>query len=281
MPPRRHTAGPLVIIGGHEDKEQDRVILRTVVRELADGPLIVLTAASEVPDALWSEYQRVFRRLGVRQIRHLHVDSRAEALEGRAAELLRGAGGVFVTGGDQLRITSQIGDTPVYDGVRAVYEQGGVIAGTSAGASVMCETMMVSGDGEVSPRIASDVRLAPGFGFFRDAIVDQHFAERGRIGRLLGAVALNPRVLGVGIDENTAVVVRRSRAQVVGAGAVYMVDASGVDYSNVVDEPGDRALSIFGLRLHVLTQGDTFDLVARAPAHHAAELIDEALDAGP
>jgi cyanophycinase len=118
------------------------------------------------------------------------------------------AGAIFFTGGDQLQLTSQLGGTPHCDHIQAFYYQrGGVIAGTSAGASVICETMLVSGNGEDSLKIGDTLRMAPGLGFVKDMIIDQHFAERGRIGRLLTAVAQNPRLLGVGIDEDMAILV--------------------------------------------------------------------------
>jgi cyanophycinase len=195
----------------------------------------------------------------------LYVHDRAETLDGEVVRALDGAGGVFFTGGDQLRISSQIGDTPVERRVREIHETGGVIAGTSAGASVMSDTMLVKGSSGESHRIG-DLHMAPGLGLVRDVIIDQHFAERGRIGRLLGAVAQNPRVLGVGIDEDTAIVVRGGRFAVVGSGAVYVVDGEGVTRSNIAEAEPDRALSMHDVRLHVLSAGDAFDLATRRPA---------------
>ncbi|HEY0436351.1 MAG TPA: cyanophycinase, partial [Phenylobacterium sp.] len=172
--------------------------------------------------------------------------------------------GVFFSGGDQLRIASQIGDTPIERKVRQIHQAGGVIAGTSAGASVMSETMLVGGSNSESHRIG-DLNMAPGLGLIRDAIIDQHFAERGRIGRLLGAVAHNPRILGVGIDEDTATLWEEGRFTVLGSGAVYVVDAEGVTQSNIAEARSASALSLHDVRLHVLASGDGFDLERRAP----------------
>lgn len=122
---------------------------------------------------------------------------------------------MFFSGGDQLRISSQIGDTPVEERVREIHERGGLVAGTSAGASVMSETMLVKGTSGESHKIG-DLHMAPGLGLVRDVIIDQHFAERGRFGRLFGAVAHNPRELGLGIDEDTAIVVEGERFEVIG-----------------------------------------------------------------
>ena len=264
----------LIIIGGHEDKEGDRAILREVARRVGAGPLVVATVASSVPDALWNDYEPLFRRLGVRHLRRLDVGSREEATDPRNVELLTGAAGVFFTGGDQLKITSQIGDTPVYQAIHAIHEAGGVICGTSAGASVMTETMLVGGNGEESHRIGSALQMAPGLGLLPDVIVDQHFAERGRIGRLLGAVAQNPRILGVGIDEDTAIVVQRGRFSVLGSGAVYVVDGRHITRTNLTTDARDHTLSVYDVKLHVLSEGDAFHLARRRPAGVAAEAAE-------
>jgi cyanophycinase len=261
-----HTEGTLIIIGGHEDKEGDRVILRALAAHAQGGALVVVTAASNVPDELWGDYEPLFRDLGVKDVRHLHVDTRAEAHDPERLRTLDGAAAVFFTGGNQLKLTSQLGDTPVYQRVRALYEGGGCVAGTSAGASVVSETMLVTGDSDASPKVGDAVSMAPGFGFLQGVIVDQHFAERGRIGRLIGAVAQNPRILGVGIDEDTAIVCEGGQFTVLGASGVYVVDGRDVSHSNVVDEARDRTLSVYDLRVHLLNVGDTFDLFARRPA---------------
>jgi cyanophycinase len=257
--------GPLIIIGGREDREGERVILREVARRLNGGRLVVATVASHEPEGYFDIYRRAFADLGVTDMAELYVHDRAETLDGEMARALDGAGGVFFTGGDQLRISSQIGDTPVERRVREIHETGGVVAGTSAGASVMSDTMLVKGSSGESHRIG-DLHMAPGLGLVRDVIIDQHFAERGRIGRLLGAVAQNPRVLGVGIDEDTAIVVRGGRFAVVGSGAVYVVDGEGVTRSNIAEAEPERALSMHDVRLHVLSAGDAFDLATRRPA---------------
>jgi cyanophycinase len=151
--------------------------------------------------------------------------------------------------------------------VRAIHKRGGVVAGTSAGASVMSETMLVKGTSQESHRIG-DLHMAPGLGLVRDVIIDQHFAERGRIGRLLGAVAQNPRVLGIGIDEDTAILLEGTRFSVLGAGAVYIVDGAEVTHSNIAEASPERTLSMHDVRLHVLSSGDHFDLSRRRPLTH-------------
>jgi cyanophycinase len=182
---------------------------------------------------------------------------------------------VFFTGGDQLKITSQLGDTPTYSRIQEIYEEGGVIAGTSAGASAMSETMLVANDGEASYRIKSALLMAPGLGLAQDMLIDQHFSERGRMARLIGAVSQNPRVLGVGIDEDTAMIVEHNRSfRVIGSGAVYVIDASTTTYSNIGEEDSDRTLSSFGITIHMLSQGDRFDLFTRTPYAHPADSME-------
>lgn len=260
--------GTLIIIGGREDKENNRVILREVVRRVGDGKLVVCTAATQHPEEMFHEYERVFRKLGIKHIWHLNITSRDEARDEKKLRILEDATGVFFTGGDQFKITSQMCDTPSFEMTRQVYEKGGFIAGTSAGASVMCETMMVSGLGDASHRLSNAIRLAPGFGFINGFIIDQHFAERGRIGRLLGVIAQNPRNIGIGIDEDTAIVVEgEDDFYVIGSGTVYVIDCRDMTGSNVADEDLSKTLAVYDVRLHLLTQGDFFDLHERRPKH--------------
>lgn len=256
--------GPLIIIGGHEDKDGDKVILNAVANRLGGGRLVVATIASRAPEGYFETYQKAFGALGVHDLVELYVEDRATTHDPETLTLLEGAAGVFFSGGDQLRISSQIGDTPIEKAIRDIWRRGGVLAGTSAGASVMSDTMMVRGSSAETHRIG-DLQMAPGLGLVRDVIIDQHFAERGRIGRLLGAVAQSPRVLGLGIDEDTAIILEGDDFNVIGGGGVYVVDAEGVTASNIAEAKTERALSIMDVRLHVLAEGDGFCLKTRRP----------------
>jgi len=257
-------SGPLIIIGGHEDKDGDKIILKHVAEHVRGGKLIIATVASHQPEGYFETYQKAFGALGVDDLVELYVNERSETFDENASAGFENAAGIFFTGGDQLRISSQIGDTPIETMVRDIHKRGGVVAGTSAGASVMSETMLVKGTSKESYRIG-DLHMAPGLGLVRDVIIDQHFAERGRIGRLLGAVAQNPRVLGIGIDEDTAIIVQGDHFQVAGAGAVYVVDGAGVTHSNIAEARPERTLSMHQVTLHVLSTGDGFDLKQRRP----------------
>jgi cyanophycinase len=262
---RKGSKGPLLIIGGGEDKEGERSILREVAKHLDGGRLVIATVASHEPEGYFEAYQHAFADLGVTDLVELYVKDRAETLDPDKLKILDGAAGVFFSGGDQLRISSQIGDTPIEQRVREIHERGGLLAGTSAGASVMSETMLVKGTSGESYKIG-DVHMAPGLGLVRNMIIDQHFAERGRFGRLFGAVAHNPRELGIGIDEDTALLFEDERFQVIGSGCVYVVDGAGVTHSNIAEAEPERALSMYDVRLHVLSAGDTFDVAKRRPA---------------
>jgi cyanophycinase len=259
-------SGTLIIIGGHEDRDPDgrRTILREVARRLGGGKLVLATVASHQPKGYFDDYRRAFANLEVDDLVELYLEDRGEAEASEKLAILDDAAGVFFSGGDQLRITSQIGDTPIEQKVRALFERGGVIAGTSAGATVMSETMLVRGTSAETHRIG-DLHMAPGLGLIRNVIIDQHFAERGRFGRLLGAVAHNPRVLGIGVDENTAAIVEGDVFHVIGEGAVYVFDGQHVSHVNVAEARPERVLSMHDVRVHVLGTDDGFHLKERRP----------------
>lgn len=270
----------LIIIGGKEDRSKDKIILREVARRVGSGKLVVSTVAmARGTGELFEQYEKAFRSLGVKHLFNLEINSREEAKLDSKVRILDDATAVFFTGGDQMRITSQIGDTPIYQRIREIYDEGGVIAGTSAGASAMSETMLVYGGDEESHVIGGSTRMAPGLGLIAGVLIDQHFMERGRVGRLIGAVAQNPKNLGIGIDEQTAIVVERGNGfYVLGSGAVYVFDGSEVSYSNIAEEDLSKTLSIYDLRMHMLSQGDRFDLLKRAPRQmkgRAAEKLPE------
>jgi cyanophycinase len=267
--------GTLIVIGGHEEKKGEMLILRKVADRVNSGALAVATVATRLADELWLEYQKLFKSLGVKKVVHLTVENREEAVTDEKLHLLNDVDVVFFTGGDQLKITSKLGGTRVHERIAQIYNDGGTIAGTSAGASVLSETMLVSGPGNETNRIGQDLLMAPGFGFAHDMIIDQHFAERGRIGRLLGAVARNPRLLGVGIDEDTAIIMDgEEQFQAIGAGGVYVLDGHGVTFTNISEEEPGRAISIFGINLHVLSQGDLFNLKRRHPVSRYASTVN-------
>jgi cyanophycinase len=260
--------GTLIIIGGGERKDAERTVLQEVAKRAGTGKLVVATIATAEPEETWKDYREIFGKLGVKKVEWLDVRVREEGFRDEIVRILDGASVVFFTGGDQLKITSQLGDSYVYRRIEEIYEQGGTIAGTSAGASVMSETMLISGDGDESHKVDTVLGMAPGLGLIRNAVIDQHFAQRGRLGRLLGAITQNPRTLGIGLDENTAILLEGDEQfGVVGAGAVYVLDGSKVSYSNLAEPQEDleKTMSVFDVQLHVLSAGYRFDLKERRP----------------
>lgn len=255
--------GDLIIIGGAEDKTGECSILKTFVElSLAVGERIaIVTTATEMPIEAGNQYKSLFMRLGAAQTAILNINSRDDADMEANAKLTAEAAGIFFTGGDQLRITSILGGTRVYMALHSAYKTGAVIAGTSAGASAMSRTMIVDGNDNDAARKCT-LKMAPGLGLLEKALVDQHFHQRGRIGRLLCGVAENPSILGIGIDEDTAVrVFPDDHFEVLGSNSVTVVDGRYIKSSNVSELMPDENLAISNVVLHVLPSGYGYDPV--------------------
>lgn len=257
----------LVIIGGAEDKQGERVILRRFVT-LAGGQnarIVVLTAATTVGLIAGREYTCVFGDLGVHRVTVVNIAERFQAMDEGLADIIRSASGVFFTGGDQLRITSLLGGSVVGLALKEAYHDGVVVAGTSAGASAISEIMIVGGTDDHEPTKAV-VQLAAGLGLLPNVVIDQHFAQRGRIGRLLGVVAQSPQILGIGIDENTAIHVSDKKSiEVVGGGTVTILDGRFTTLTNASETKRNEPLCLTDVKLHVLAPGYRFDLEKRIP----------------
>jgi cyanophycinase len=258
--------GQLVIIGGAEDKEGDCIILREFVRRAGgvNARIVVMTVATELPREVGENYIRVFERLGAEDVRIVDTVEREDASSSTYLEAIEKATGVFFTGGNQARITSILKDTEIDKLLHKRYAEGLVVGGTSAGAAMMPDVMIVEGDSETNPRIEI-VEMEPGMAFLPGVVIDQHFLQRGRIGRLLSAVTQQPVVLGFGIDENTAVVVSNNQFEVVGEGAVTVVDVAEITHTNLGQILKDEDLAICGAKLHILPHGYRFDLASRKP----------------
>ena len=255
--------GRLLIIGGAEDRCCGAGLLeRFVELSGADRARIVLiTTAAEVPEQVHADYERVFRKLGVDQTCELRLHGRGDADGDEAAHLVNGATGVFFSGGDQSKLRTLVGSRINTLLSQRLAGDGLVVAGTSAGATAMGRTMILGGTGpDVS---AAAVRTGPGLGLLPKALIDMHFGERGRVPRLLSAVAQDPDHLGLGLDENTGVLVDRSGFEVLGTGVATVVDAEG---ATVVLAAGEfDPITLFGVRLHLLPAGCLFDFQSRTP----------------
>lgn len=259
--------GTLLIVGGREEKQGEREILRHFTK-LAGGDcarLLIVSTASDESQALGAEYEQLFSELGA-EATALPVESRRTAATPAVLEQLQAATGLYFTGGDQLKLTSILGGTPFHEQLLADYQHRGlVVAGTSAGASALSDVMVVGGADEAAPALGT-IAMAPGLGLLRGLVIDQHFAQRGRIGRLLSALAQNPAYLGVGIDENTVLVVTPSgRGRVLGEGAVTVLDGRQISHCNPSEVAPDEPLALTRVLLHVLPGGYGYDLLRREP----------------
>ncbi len=258
--------GPLLIIGGAEDKKDDCVILNEFLSLSGGKGARIAVMAVATKDSLTVEhaYKRIFRQLGAGSCQAIHITERNDANDLDIAADIKDIDGIFFTGGDQLRITAMLGGTELYRVLHQAHAQGVVIAGTSAGAAVMSKVMIVDGENDKPPK-KEIVNLSPGLGLVEGIVIDQHFAQRGRLGRLLSVVAYNPQLLGVGIDENTAVIVDDAEGymKVIGEGAVTIVDGTDVEFSNVAAAAAEETLAVAGYRLHTLPDSYKFDLRTR------------------
>lgn len=259
--PHPGARGYVVPIGGAEDKLRDQAILRAFVDLSggADARVVVIPTASQAADT-GARYDALFSSMGA-QVRVLDIQSREDAE--RSAGELDGATGIFLTGGAQLRLSTILGGTAIAQGIRRLNARGVHVAGTSAGAAFLSEHMIAFGE-EGSTPIAGQVTLAPGLGLTNRVVVDQHFRQRDRLGRLLCALAYNPFAIGLGLDEDTAAFLAPDNVvRVLGSGGITVVDAGGLEYSSMSDADAGKVVEMIGVRLHILRDGSRFDLHAR------------------
>jgi cyanophycinase len=257
--------GWIIAIGGAENKENDRRILDRFVKAAgADrADIVVIPTASRMHET-GPRYERVFGEIGAARVSVLDFDTRRDCQEPGRLTRLEQASGIFFTGGNQLRLTTLLGGTPVAKLIRAANARGVTVGGTSAGASILSEHMIAAGD-EGSSVVAGSVRLAPGLGLTNRFIIDQHFRQRDRLGRLITALAYNPFAVGIGLDEDTAAIIGADETvEVEGSGGVTIVDASEVSYSSIDSVEEGQPACVLGLKLHVLVAGATFNLHTRA-----------------
>jgi cyanophycinase len=258
-------AGPVMIIGGAEDRFRDRLILGTYADLAggADGSIVVISTASSLGDAATQAYRELFLGLGIGTVTGIRPDERQEADDPAVVSTLSEATGIFLTGGNQSRLTQVVAGTRLGDAIANAHDRGVVLAGTSAGASALASHMVAFGRPGPTPKHRM-VTLAAGLGIVPGVVIDQHFEQRGRIGRLLALVAQSPSLLGIGIDEDTCAVVTADRVlHVLGRGAVTLVDGSHVK-TDAYRGKGYRPVLVSGAILHSLPSGYRFDMRGRA-----------------
>jgi cyanophycinase len=273
--PEGETRGHIVPIGGAEDKIGDEAILKRFV-QLCGGRhahIAVVPTASELRST-GRRYEELFRDLKASKVWVLSFETRKQCEDPEELALLDKANGVFLTGGSQLRLGTTMGGTPVAKKLRLMNASGVHVAGTSAGAAFLSEHMIAYGDEGSTPH-AGMVTLAPGLGLTNRIVVDQHFRQRDRLGRLLTALAFNPFAVGVGLDEDTAAFIGPDETlEVVGSGGVTIVDPSHLEFSSMDAVKAGEPVSLIGVKLHILVRGGTYNLHTRLASATGAEAAD-------
>ena len=276
----QYPRGYLIAVGGAEDKSNDEErerqnsldffqagILKQIV-ELAsrktDPKIEVITTASSIPDEVAQVYKKAFRKLGCVEIGHLKITSREQVDIKKTLERLEKCNCILFSGGDQLRLSSILGGTEFLDIVRERYQKEHfVIAGTSAGAAAMSNSMICGGD-ETKAYLKGKVELNIGLGFLQEVIIDTHFDARGRFGRLVQAIAAQPGAVGIGLDEDTGVIIEKgTKMRAIGSGSVVVVDGCDIMHNNIADIKSGMPLSVGHLIVHIMTNSDVFDIQTR------------------
>lgn len=256
--------GWIVPVGGAEEKETDpRVLARFV--DIAGGKnarIAIIPTASQLEDT-GERYEKIFSRLDADEAYALPYAKREDAYNEDDLARLENATGVFLTGGNQLRISAILGGTPVAKALRRMNANGVIVGGTSAGAAILSEHMIAWGESGATPH-AGGANLSPGLGLTNRVIIDQHFRQRDRLGRLLSALAFNPFAVGIGLDEDTAAFIDpHNILHVVGSDAITIVDPSALEHSSMPDTRVGEAICMTNIKLHILTRGAKFDLSKR------------------
>ena len=274
-----HPRGPLLIIGGAEDKLRKRTILKEFVTA-SGGPearIAVIPTASSLGDEVTEVYDALFRRLGAADVMPVRPESRDDANDPELVARLATATGIFMTGGNQLKLSAIISGTLLGDAIVEAHQRGVVVAGTSAGASIQSSHMVAFGVGGSTPKQRM-TQVAAGLGLVRSSVIDQHFDQRNRYGRLLMIVSQSPQLLGIGVDEDTAAIVTfdgdREVLRVAGRGAVTIFDGSQM-VTNAYEAKRSTPLLASGVVLHVLPAGQAFDLSSRQLVPYEPEVAPE------
>ena len=270
--------GPLFVIGGAEDKLRRRTILRELVAAAGGGQarIAVIPTASSLGPEVVEVYEALFRREGAAEVVAVRPESREDAHDPALVAAVDGATGVFMTGGNQLKLSAIVCGTPLGDAVVAAHERGAMVAGTSAGASIQSSHMVAFGGPGATPKQRM-TQVAAGLGLLPSSVIDQHFDQRNRYGRLLMIVAQSPQLLGIGVDEDTAAVVEDDVLRVIGRGAVTIFDPARIT-TNAFEAKRSQPILASGVVLHVLPEGSAFDLTTRTlvPFDHEVDASEAA-----
>ncbi|WP_135503243.1 cyanophycinase [Roseovarius aestuariivivens] len=282
MPVTVPVQGALVAIGGAEDKTSDATILRRVLKlSRSDAPVVgVITTASSIPDEVFQGYKSVFQNLDAAEVLDVRIRTRADAESATFIKMIEQSDVIFISGGDQMRLTNILGASTALAKIRARRSEGAVVAGTSAGAACQSHTMVYGGPADDCLRKGA-VKMTAGFGLVEDVIMDTHFLERGRFSRLMEVGSTNPELVGVGLGEDAAVLFDRHLIRAFGHGHVIIIDSSEISGSNVFDLADGEAISVHNVKMHALVDGDVFSMADRrvlGPEELRAEQLEHFLE---
>jgi cyanophycinase len=262
--------GSLIAVGGGESGTitEDSIRILEKFLELSGGlskaRILLMTVATDAPEDAAERYKEIFDRLRFKNFAVLNIADRSESFDESVLEKVEDATGLFFTGGSQLHVTALTGGTPLHYLILDKFNKGMTVGGTSAGAMMMSSSTLLSGSSDAAPKLGA-VEVAPGMEFLERSIIDTHFSQRGRHGRLLSSVAHNPQVLGIGIDERTAMVVQDGSFEVMGEGAVTVICAKNSMHNNLPYIKSEEAIGIVGVNFHILPEGYKYDLEKREP----------------
>ncbi len=272
--------GHLVAVGGAEDKgtdlekgivQRNRLnffelgILKNIVSIINGEPRVeVITTASSIPDEVAENYISAFQKLGCSNIGHLRIRNREDALIPGYIERLRACNCIMFSGGNQLRLSSIFGGTEFLDILKDRYwNEDFVIAGTSAGAMAMSNTMIYEGNAALA-NLKGEVKITTGLGLIQNAIIDTHFDKRGRFNRLAQGVAAQPGAIGIGLGEDTGIIVSEGHVlKAIGSGSVVIIDGKNIEYNNIADISFGKPISVENIIVHIMSQGDVYNLQTR------------------
>jgi cyanophycinase len=262
--------GSLVAVGGGESSDITKDSLKIIEKflELSGGQskarIVIMTVATDNPEDALKRYEELFERLKFKNFELVNIADRSESFDETMLDKINNATGLYFTGGNQLHVTALTGGTPLHALILDKFSKGLTIGGTSAGAMMMSSSTLLSGSTDVAPRLNA-TEVAPGMELLDSSIIDTHFSQRGRHGRLLSSVAHNPQVLGIGIDERTAIIVEGDKFEVMGEGAVTVICAKNSMHTNLPYIKREETIGIFGVNFHVLPEGYKYDLAKREP----------------
>ena len=267
---KKEIRGSLIAVGGGESSNITDDSLKIIKKfvELSGGlnksRIVVMTVATDDPEGAENRYEEVFEILKFKNFEFLNIADRIESFDETILETIKNATGLYFTGGSQINVTALTGGTPLHALILEKFKKGLTIGGTSAGAMMMSSSTLLSGASDCAPRLGS-VGMAPGMELLDSSVIDTHFSQRGRHGRLLSTVAHNPQVLGIGIDERTAAVIQGDKFEVIGEGAVTVICAKNSMHTNLPYIRTEDTIGIFGVEFHVLPEGYKYDLQKREP----------------